>query len=149
MTKLFLTGATGYIGGDALYTLASTHPELDITALVRNSDKGAKIAAQYSKIRLVYGDLDSAELLIKEAADADIVLHCADCDHVGAATSLIAGLAQNKKQSYLIHTSGTGILSFEDFEQDTFGGKRDTIFDDWDAISCCSSWGYSIFRLYL
>jgi uncharacterized protein YbjT (DUF2867 family) len=33
------TGATGYIGGDALYAVANTYPDLEITALVRNSDK--------------------------------------------------------------------------------------------------------------
>jgi N-acetyl-gamma-glutamylphosphate reductase len=49
------TGATGYIGGDALYAVASTYPDLEITALVRSSDKGAKVAAKYPKVRLVYG----------------------------------------------------------------------------------------------
>ena len=73
MTKLFVTGATGYIGGDALYAIAKAHPEYEITALVRNSDKGAKVAQEYPKVRLVYGGLDDAELLEKEAAAADIV----------------------------------------------------------------------------
>jgi hypothetical protein len=42
--------------------------------LVRNSDKGALVAADYPKIRLVYGDLDSADVLEEEASKADIVL---------------------------------------------------------------------------
>lgn len=50
------------------------HPDYDITCLVRNSDKGAQIASQYSRVRLVYGDLDSAELLDEEAQKADIIL---------------------------------------------------------------------------
>ena len=41
--------------------------------MVRNSDKGAKVAAKFSKIRLVYGDLDSVDLIAEEAAKADIV----------------------------------------------------------------------------
>jgi len=68
MPKLFITGATGYIGGDALYAVANAYPDLEITALVRNSDKGAKVAAQYPKTRLVYGTLDSTELLTTEAS---------------------------------------------------------------------------------
>ncbi|KAF3034297.1 hypothetical protein E8E12_002245 [Didymella heteroderae] len=136
MTKLFITGATGYIGGDALYAVANTYPDIDITALVRNSDKGAKVAAQYPKVRLVYGDLDSSELLTTEASKANIVLHCADCDHVGAATALVAGLSKSTipGPSYLIHTSGTGVLSWADFEEKTYGYRREHTYNDWDGI---------------
>jgi nucleoside-diphosphate-sugar epimerase len=128
------TGVTGYIGGDALYAVSNTYPDLEITALVRNSDKGAKVASQYAKIRLVYGDLDSTDLITKEAADADIVLHCADCDHVASATAIVAGLAKSQKQTYFIHTSGTGILGFKDFEAATYGITREKVYDDWDGI---------------
>ncbi|KAF1936020.1 NAD dependent epimerase/dehydratase family protein [Clathrospora elynae] len=134
MTKLFITGATGYIGGDILFAIASTYPNLDITALVRNSDKGAKVAAQYPRTRLVYGNLDSTELLTTEASNADIVVHTADCDHVASASALVAGLARSGKKTYLIHTSGTGILAFEDLESNTYGIKREKVFDDWDGI---------------
>lgn len=41
--------------------------------MVRNAEKGAKIAALYSKVRLVYGSLDSIELLEEEADEADII----------------------------------------------------------------------------
>ena len=74
LSGAFSTGATGYIGGDALRHLVQAHPDYDITCLVRNSDKGAQVASQYSRIKLVYGDLDSAELLEEEAKKADIVL---------------------------------------------------------------------------
>ncbi|XP_014556607.1 hypothetical protein COCVIDRAFT_26591 [Bipolaris victoriae FI3] len=135
MPKLFITGATGYIGGDALYAIANTYPDLEITALVRNSDKGAKVAAQYPKTRLVYGMLDSTDLLSEEASNADIVLHCADCDHLASAQALVAGLARSGRKSYLIHTSGTGILAFADFEENTYGIAREKVFDDWDNIT--------------
>jgi uncharacterized protein YbjT (DUF2867 family) len=68
------TGATGYIGGDALYALHEAHPEYEYSALVRDSDKGAPVAAAFPKIRLVYGTLDDASILEEEAARADIVL---------------------------------------------------------------------------
>lgn len=66
-------GATGYIGGDALHAISKAHPEYEWTCLVRNSDKGALVAKQYPKVRLVYGDLDSSELIAEEATKADIV----------------------------------------------------------------------------
>lgn len=132
---LHSTGATGYIGGDALHAIATTYPDLQITALVRNSDKGAKVGSQYAKIRFVYGNLDSADLLTQEASQADIVLHCADADHEGAARALVAGLAQRQTPSYLIHTSGTGVLSFADFERETYGTKNLKVYDDWDGIA--------------
>lgn len=48
--------------------------DYQVAALVRDSDKGAQVASQYPNIRLVYGDLDSAETLHKEAKKADVVL---------------------------------------------------------------------------
>ena len=67
------TGATGYIGGDALYALFQAQPEWEYTCIVRNADKGAKVAAAYPKVRLVYGSLDSTDLLEEEAGKADII----------------------------------------------------------------------------
>jgi len=74
MTRIFVTGATGYIGGDALYTIVKAHPGYEIVALVRNSEKGATVAAEYSSVKLVYGDLDSVELIEEQAREADITL---------------------------------------------------------------------------
>lgn len=74
MTKIFATGVTGYIGGDAVYAIAKAHPEYEFTCLVRNSDKGAQVAKEYPKFKLVYGDLDSIELIEEESKKADIVL---------------------------------------------------------------------------
>ena len=74
MTKIFATGVTGYIGGDALFTIANTHPEYEITCLVRNSEKGALVAKDYPKFKLIYGDLDKTDLIEEESKKADIVL---------------------------------------------------------------------------
>ena len=64
------------------------------------------------------------------------MLHCADCDHVGAAAALITGLSKSTipGPSYLIHTSGTGILTWADFEEKTYGYRREHTYDDWDGI---------------
>ncbi|KAF2164559.1 hypothetical protein M409DRAFT_67708 [Zasmidium cellare ATCC 36951] len=136
--KIFATGLTGYIGGDALYALNQTHPEYEITALVRNTDKGAKIAQQYPKVKLVYGDLDSEDVLEAEAGKADVVCHFAHADHEPSIQAIVRGLsakASKNKPRFLIHTSGTGILLFEDLRARTFGEAfREKVYDDLEGV---------------
>ncbi|KKY16334.1 putative nad-dependent epimerase dehydratase [Diplodia seriata] len=133
MTKIFALGATGYIGGDALHAISKAHPEFEWTCLVRNSDKGALVAKQYPKARLVYGDLDSSDLIAEEAAKADVVCNWANCDHAGAANAILAGLSQRaagELPSYYIHTSGTAILMIHDQQLQVYGEHSSKIYDD-------------------
>ncbi|TIA48820.1 NAD(P)-binding protein [Aureobasidium pullulans] len=134
--KLFVLGATGYIGGDALHAIVKVHPEYDITALVRNPDKGAQVAVDYPKVKLVYGDLDPCDLIVEESQKADIVCNWADADHEAAAKAIIKGLSarQSETPGYLIHTSGTGILMYTDLDQKIFGEDATKIHDDWGNI---------------
>ena len=74
MTKLFVTGVTGFIGGDAIYAIYKAHPEYEITCLVRSSDKAATVANEYPKFQFIYGDLNSVELIVEESKKADIVI---------------------------------------------------------------------------
>ncbi|KAB8343035.1 hypothetical protein FH972_022629 [Carpinus fangiana] len=124
------TGATGFIGGDAFHALNAKHPDWAYTCLVRNSDKGAAIAKDYPRVRLVYGDLDSAELVEKEAADADVVANFASADHLAGINSIIAGIKSSEKPAHLVHTSGTGVLLFPDIEAKTYGEARSKVWDD-------------------
>lgn len=41
---------------------------------MRNSDRGAPVAAAFPKVHLVYGTLEDAKILEEEAAKADVVL---------------------------------------------------------------------------
>ncbi|KAK3676183.1 hypothetical protein LTR78_003933 [Recurvomyces mirabilis] len=137
MTKLFITGATGYIGGDALYAIVNAHPEYEITALVRNSDKGAQVLKDYAKIRLVFGDLDSVELITEESTKADVVCHFANADHVASANAIVKGLAarEAERPGFYIHTSGTGILMFTDIKSSTYGETSEKTYDDLENVS--------------
>ncbi|KAL2833112.1 transcription factor/nuclear export subunit protein 2-domain-containing protein [Aspergillus pseudoustus] len=134
--KVFLTGATGYIGGDVLYAVNQAHPDWEISVLVRSKEKGAKLTSEYPKVRIVYGDLDSADMIEEETKNASIVFHCADCDHVASATAIAKGAIHHtpEKPLWLIHTSGTGILTVEDFRTNTWGLKRAKQHDDWDGV---------------
>ncbi|KAF2835275.1 NAD(P)-binding protein [Patellaria atrata CBS 101060] len=135
MVKIFVQGITGYIGGDGFYALATAHPEYEYTALVRTTDKGAKVAAQFPSVRLVYGGLDDHDLLVEEASKADIVINWADADHEGNIKALLEGLAKHSSPGYFIQTSGTGILMYPDMQTKTFGEGSNKVFDDWEGIN--------------
>lgn len=68
------TGASGYIGGDVLYALKSAHPEYDCTVLLRDASKATTVSKAYPDVRVVQGDLDSADLIEEEARRADVVV---------------------------------------------------------------------------
>jgi len=137
--KIFLTGATGYIGGDALYHLYRKHPEFEYALLVRSEDKAKKVVEKYPTVRIVLGGLDDFETLEREASWADIVIHTADSsDHAGAATAISKGLVQGHSASrpgFWLHTGGTGILTYFDSEvKKVFGEPDDKVFDDYEGV---------------
>ncbi len=84
-------------------------------------------------MRIVYGTLDDAKVLENEAARAEIVLHFASSDHVGAAEAISRGL--KKSGGYWIHTSGTDVLLLQPSE----GHEDVKTFDDWDRIEQCTN----------
>ena len=134
--KLFLTGVTGYIGGDFIHILSQKHPDWEVTCLVRNSDKGAKVVAAYPKVRLVYGDLDSVDIIEEESSKADIIYNFANCDHEASAKAIARGMDKRTSDSpsFLIHTSGTGILTWETFDKNAFGDELPKKYNDWDGV---------------
>ncbi|KAF2119376.1 NAD(P)-binding protein [Lophiotrema nucula] len=118
--KLFITGGTGYIGGSVLDTIAKAHPDYEITALLRNEPQAFK--STYPKVKVVKGDYGSAEILSSEAAKADVVVHNGDSDHEPSLKAIIDGLLKRSNPGFLIHLSGTGIVS--DYKDETYLGKQ-------------------------
>lgn len=59
----------------------------------------------------------------------------ANCDHVPSATAIAAGLSSSSTPTFLIHTSGTGILCYADQARQTYGTSSTKIYNDWDDIS--------------
>ncbi|KAJ6107358.1 hypothetical protein N7523_008681 [Penicillium sp. IBT 18751x] len=135
--KVFITGASGYIGGDGLYAIANAHPNWQLSALVRSQEKAEQVKAQYPKIRIVRGDLDSSDIIEEEVKNADIVFHFADCDHVAAAKAIAKGSEHHtaERPLWIIHTSGTGILTVEDQRAKSYGIERPKEYNDWEGVS--------------
>ncbi|KAJ3335548.1 hypothetical protein HDU93_005071 [Gonapodya sp. JEL0774] len=112
-TRVFLTGATGYLGGQILvdFLARKDADKFVVATLVRGSDR----AATLEKLGAVpvLGDLNDSELIKREASVSDVVIHAADADHVPSATAIIEGLRDRKvktgKKGIYIHTSGSAI----------------------------------------
>jgi nucleoside-diphosphate-sugar epimerase len=120
MSKIFITGATGYIGGSLAVRLVQTGHR--VRGLVRSQDNAALLAKL--GIEPVLGDLDDADLLTREARAADGVINTASADHAASVLALIAGLEGSSKP--LLHTSGSSVVG------DDARGNRcsDTVFDE-------------------
>ncbi|MEJ8859240.1 NAD-dependent epimerase/dehydratase family protein [Variovorax robiniae] len=120
MQTIFLTGATGYIGGTIASKLAENGYR--VRGLVRSAESAALLAQR--GIEPVLGGLDDVELLVSEARAADGVINTASADHAGAIHALLVGLEGSSK--VLVHTSGSSVVG-----DDVRGSRRsDAVFDE-------------------
>jgi uncharacterized protein YbjT (DUF2867 family) len=72
--RIFMTGASGYIGGQFLHTLGLKHPDYQVIALVRTEEQKEKISKLQPATTFVIGDLDSSDIITGESKKADVVL---------------------------------------------------------------------------
>jgi len=103
--KVFVTGATGYIGGSVAERLVNLG--FEVSGLVRSEEKARLLKVR--GIEPVLGHLDDPELLTRAARAADAVIHAANADHPASVLTLIAALERTGK--LLIHTSGSSVVA--------------------------------------
>ncbi|KAM0247172.1 hypothetical protein ACHAP5_004251 [Fusarium lateritium] len=145
MTKIFLTGASGYIGGDVLHLLLKSHPEYQVRALVRDATKGAAITKEYSQVEIVSGGLDDTDTIAQEAKDADVVVHLAATGHLKSVQTIYEALASKPKGSkppYYIQISGASALAAGEIADKSwvFGSGNDVIHNDLTGIDSIKSY---------
>lgn len=65
------------------------------------------------------------------------LLDFANCDHVASATAIAKGAQQHTSERpvWIIHTSGTSILSIEDQRACSYGIERTKEYNDWEGVS--------------
>jgi nucleoside-diphosphate-sugar epimerase len=102
--KIFLTGASGYIGGSVANKLLQQGHQ--VYGLVRSPEK-AQLVKQLG-ISPVLGSLDDSDRWQESVRSADAVINAASSDHRPAVEALVKALAESGKT--LIHTSGSSIV---------------------------------------
>lgn len=113
-----------------LDTLVKKFPGYHYTVLVRGESSAKKIQDTYPLTHIIRGDLDSLDLIQREAAASDIVVNIANNDHTSSIPAILRGLStpfprddllgrEPTKNRYLIHTSGTSILLDKAFGRGT------------------------------
>jgi nucleoside-diphosphate-sugar epimerase len=103
--KLFLLGASGYIGGSvALALLRAGH---QLVGLARTEEKGRQLATL--GIQPVIGTLDSADVIAQSVRETDGVINAADSDHRFVVETIAQEIRGTDK--VFIHTSGSSIVA--------------------------------------
>lgn len=121
---VFLIGP-GFIGGEILDLLLQE--KYEVTTLLRRESAAA--AFNDKGVKTVIGTLDDKDILQKQVAASDIVIHTATADHLPSVEAVLAGIKQrasNGQQTIYIHTSGTSLLS----DGSAGAYKSDKVFDD-------------------
>lgn len=136
--QIFLTGATGFVGGTILSCLSKAHPNLHIHALIRREEDAQELKSVYPNLKTIIGDLASLPLITRAAAEADFVIH-AGGDNIAAISAMIDGLASNpitttKNSSHLSRLiSLTGPRSLIDFSK-PISGALEPGTDPWSDL---------------
>lgn len=113
--KVFLTGATGYIGSVVVEKLLQKGHQ--VIALARSENSAEKLLS--SGIETVFGDLDNSDVLTEAVKNADAVIHAGfkQSEHGflvslvnerKSVNALLEGIKNTNKP--IIYTSGTGLL---------------------------------------
>ena len=89
--KIFVTGASGYIGGSVAAAL--TKAGHSVRGLVRSQERAS--AVRERGIEPVIGTLGDAPLLARMAGEADAVINTANSDDRGAVEAMLPALARS------------------------------------------------------
>lgn len=126
-------GGTGHIGGAVLDLLVRSHPDLEVSVLVRDQLKTDKVKSKYPQVQCEVGDFTSLDLIEATCRATDIVINAGpDITHDKAFEAALRGLQEgreggDKKKPYFIHTSGAYLIC--DLRQPG-GVKEDKVWDD-------------------
>src|SRR5690606_36292856 len=117
--KVFIAGATGYIGGSVAHRLlARGHA---VSGLARSDDSAEALTGR--GIDPVRGSLADLDVLAGAARAADAVINAASADDPFAALALAKAMHGSGKR--LIHTSGSSVVA--DLADGAYAGA---VFDE-------------------
>jgi nucleoside-diphosphate-sugar epimerase len=102
--RVFVVGATGYIGETVAVTLRDAGH--NVIGLARSEEKAAGLRSL--GIEPVLGDFDDRAALEGASRSCDATINVSDSDHIGVVQTLIGALGGSGKM--LVHTSGSSIV---------------------------------------
>lgn len=110
--QLFITGSTGYIGGEILYQFLEKFPQIVIHALYREIGEDLIIKKQIrgENIKCIFGSLDDIKIIKKECEDADIIINAANFNHLKSIQIIKDVLINKRRKTLFLQISGTGKL---------------------------------------
>lgn len=110
--KLFITGVTGYIGGEILYQFLQSFPNFEIVALVRTPEKVKLIEdGSKGKVKTVLGSLDSLDIIREETESSDIIINAASNNHIPSLNVIKSVLSKKKSKTLFMQISGAGVIT--------------------------------------
>ena len=117
--RVFLTGASGYIGGSVAAALTAAGHE--VAGLARSAERARQLAAL--GIEPVPGELGDAAVLARAAREADAVIHAASSDDRASVEAMLPALEASGK--LFVQTSGSSIVG------DQAGGEPgEAVYED-------------------
>ena len=102
--KIFLTGASGYIGGSLAKKLIKNGHS--VLGLVRSQEKAGQL--QKLGVEPILGSLDDSDIVTEAAREADAVINAANSDHWPVVETVLKVLTGTGKP--FIQTSGSSIV---------------------------------------
>ena len=117
--KIFITGASGYIGGSLAAALIDAGHS--VSGLARSDETAA--ALRQRGIAPIAGTLDDGAELAAAARAADVTVNAANAGHRAAAEAMVAALAGSGKA--FVHTSGSSIVGTR-----ARGERVEAVFDE-------------------
>ncbi|PYH96505.1 hypothetical protein BO71DRAFT_481949 [Aspergillus ellipticus CBS 707.79] len=96
-----------------------------------------EIQSQYPEVEVVHGRLEDSEILIRESARADIIIHTDAPDYLRAAEAIAQGAVEGhspERPVYWVHMSSAAIFGVEDEQRGLYGVSSDRVWDDVDDI---------------
>jgi nucleoside-diphosphate-sugar epimerase len=116
--KVFVMGATGYIGGSVAEVLVKKG--YDVSGLVRSTEKAEYLKSR--NIQSLTGDLSSEDVLSEAAKNADVIINAADADDRKPVETIFKAIGGTGK--IYIQTSGSSIIS-----DAAAGEASETVYD--------------------
>jgi uncharacterized protein YbjT (DUF2867 family) len=102
--KVFVLGATGYIGGAVAQALVQAGH--DVSGLTRSADSAERLRQRGVAPHI--GTLFDRQVIVDAARAADAAVNAADSDNPYAVTALLEAFAGTDKR--IVHTSGSSIV---------------------------------------